>query len=530
MTPRWLKSGDSVPDQQGSEVHEPDMQWSRAPDAPNQHAALYSTLEPITSVEAPRAYEDAPEVHNPAPLPYSNLEPVAPEYDTPNKQFAPQLPVEIEPPDRSRGTAGTGRIRKKWLWIGVAIVAAVVIIAVVVGCVVGLVVKHGSKKHASSCRDTVCPQILAAAAQDSSLFVFARDQSNRIQYRAGTGSSWTTEWTSLPGGPFSSQPTAMSWAPSWMNVFTLGSGSSRNVLTLGYQDGEWNSTWVDMLEHSASSVSLCVLDNTLNDPSNASAGVMPGQLEQWVVDASSRQVVHDWWRGDVGNFAAPGAGTAWDASMGGVASSSAPALVCRGDSAETVHNLLIYDTDGALNHREYLLDGGWQDWENWGGSFVADPVVVMVGFERFDFFGIGEDKAMHHLTWINGTGASSSSMESLNGTFQSVPSAALTGLDPVRIDVVALGTDDSIKHRVLVGSSWTDDWEDLDVRGNSAPLVFNYEIVGGSPNITGIAVIGSDNELRFTSWETTTSVTSWAGLGNWTDAGGSLTTEYLEVS
>lgn len=346
-------------------------------------------------------------------------------------------------------------------------------------------------------------------------------------YRPGDGTKWTSPWTSLPGGPYAAQPAAASWEPGRLNVFTVSPAAGSTVLSMGFVNGSWNSSWEALPgPAAASAIGLCELPL---QASSSGAGV-PSRIDMWVVDAASKGIQHDYSDNSTDDFAsfAFSGGPYWDPSMDDLPSASAPALACR-NGIDPEHNLLIYSTDGgSIRHRTYAgATGSWSSWADWGGNFVGDPLIVPVGVDRFEFFGLGADKAIYHLTWTIAGGASV--LESLGGSFESVPSAVVTGLDPVRIDVVALGADDDlIKHRAYVGSSWAMDWEDLGVWGNSAPLVFNYQVAAGSPNVTGIAVVGAKNEMNYTSWPTTSSSQlSWKGLGTWAGIGGNWTTAFL---
>jgi hypothetical protein len=168
---------------------------------------------------------------------------------------------------------------------------------------------------------------------------------------------------------------------------------------------------------------------------------------------------------------------------------------------------------------QFSGETGWTPPTSRGGKFLGEPVVVEVNSERLDFFGIGEDKHMYHFTWSRGGGYTA--LEDVGGSFESVPSVAVTGSGP-RLDVVALGTNDKLQHRVLQGSKWASDWEDLGVFGNSAPLLVNMTLT--APQKVGVFVIGEEGEVNQTTWSVTPDL-SWKGLA-WKGMGGSMTTEF----
>lgn len=199
-------------------------------------------------------------------------------------------------------------------------------------------------------------------------------------------------------------------------------------------------------------------------------------------------------------------------------SQSAPGAVCR--PTDTYTDIVVYAKNNAsAMHTQWNVSiPAWTDWVSLGGKFVGDPVVVEAGADRFHFFGIGTNKAMYHFSWTLGTGFSP--MVSLGGGFESVPSAIVTGTTDHRIDVVALGTDDKLKHRALVGWGWSPDWEDLGLFANSAPLV-----VAGESGRIAMFAIGPQGELNHASWKASTDV-SWKNVSQWASIGGNFTTLY----
>jgi len=174
-----------------------------------------------------------------------------------------------------------------------------------------------------------------------------------------------------------------------------------------------------------------------------------------------------------------------------------------------------------VRHSAWSVATRWTRSANLGGKFQGEPLVLGVGNDRFDFFGIGEDKAMHHFAWTAAAGFTP--LKSLGGSFSSVPSAAVTGSD--RIDVVALGTSGTLQHRALQGLKWANDWEDLGKFGNSAPLLFNVTIKPAGIEKVGVFVVGKGGEVNHTTW-TASSDPSWKNLV-WSSLGGNATTQFL---
>jgi hypothetical protein len=113
-----------------------------------------------------------------------------------------------------------------------------------------------------------------------------------------------------------------------------------------------------------------------------------------------------------------------------------------------------------------------------------------------------------------------------------MPSAVVTGTNPLRLDVVALGLDGNFKHKTFENGRWPTDWDDLGVSGSSAPLLYKYEVkpdsgVGAPRNRTLMAAIGPDNQLQYATWDTSTKSTWKELMATWTSAGGNLTTKSM---
>lgn len=238
---------------------------------------------------------------------------------------------------------------------------------------------------------------------------------------------------------------------------------------------------------------------------------------------------HDFWEPDKGRWLSPEDSILWDETPGGnQVAGSVPAVLCRDSKVQ--HDMVLYSPSGVAKYRSYSNDtGAWGTWTDIPGAgatrFAGDPVTVAVGDDRWDFFGIDAvNNQLQHSKWTTSGGFSK--METVgNQRFQSVPSVVVTDND--RIDVVALGQDDSIKHQALVGTVWNDDWETVGEFGNSAPLVTSFKC--NQSTCMGILVVGDGGRLQFSYWATTPS-TKWKAVASrWLDLGRNLTTEYMAV-
>ncbi|KAK0644300.1 hypothetical protein B0T16DRAFT_460372 [Cercophora newfieldiana] len=420
--------------------------------------------------------------------------------------------------------------RRPWWRLKRWIIAIVVIVLIIVGAVVGAVIAtrpddnpttspasntNTNSTQRSACRDIVCPQILASAALDAwtsspTLLLFVRGIDNSIWYTSAAASSlapsWPTSqrWQSLASGsPFLSQPSALTWGNGTRaSVFALND-PNHMVRTAKFVDPSKIPEWELIGGPVSSVVSTCAVNGTRPDLWTSSGeavahnyGFGPGYDNAWNVQSQ----------------------TGWPIDLSfGVKISSRPGVLCR--SSPSVHDLVVYGEDGAVRHMQYSETAGWTPSTNRGGKFLGEPVVVEVNGERLDFFGIGEDKRMYHFTWTKDGGYTL--LEDVGGSFQSVPSVAVTGRGS-RLDVLALGANDHLQHRVLQGSRWASEWEDLGVFGNSAPLLVN--MTRTEPEKVGVFVIGAAGEVNQTTW-TASSDLSWKNL-IWKGMGGSMTTEF----
>ncbi|KAH8900440.1 hypothetical protein GQ53DRAFT_862589, partial [Thozetella sp. PMI_491] len=357
----------------------------------------------------------------------------------------------------------------------------------------------------SVCRESICPPILSGVSYgtDPSVYIFGRGQDKNMMYRKGDGETWSSNWTSL-GGPFDSQPAAMRWSNNGTDMFTIYTVSEgKNVYNMHFDGNVWGA-WNNLGEAAQSAPTVCGINRT--DVWIASAAVSGGVMHQTTHDAAN-WVHHD---------------ATWDAEPLGAPSRSNVGVSCR-QSKEAMHNLVVYSKEkGSAKHNNYN-NTKWNGWEDRGGSYIGNPTLVGVAADSFRFFGIGEDRAMHHWQWSIGQGYGPT--DNLGGQFESDAAAIASDVaGDIRVDVVSVGTDDFIKHRAMIGGSWVMDWEDLGVFANSAPTLF---AIAGSTNRVGLLVLGHSNEVNYTTW-TVSKDPSWTGL-SWSSMEGNLTSGYFQA-
>ncbi|KAK4442204.1 hypothetical protein QBC34DRAFT_456036 [Podospora aff. communis PSN243] len=408
-------------------------------------------------------------------------------------------------------------------WIVSGIIMAVLVIGAVVGAVVGVMQRSSdtgngdsaaarannttdnstaaASVNRSACRNVVCPQILAAAQASDQLMVFARGTDNNIWYNTATASGlspWpaSQKWTNLHGGPFLSQPHAVAWNFSTRISVVAVADPDHTARTQMWTpaDATWEvAGWKNLAGKMTSAVTLCAVGGE--------------RLDFWAATSDSTVIAHNFLDRFKGVYWAPDLSRDWQGSADWKAdptSKGRPAVVCRYD--DFGHDIVAYDGTGkSARYTSYSGGTAWTpifalDSGSDGAfaGFLSDPVLLAPANDRLDFFGIGADKAMYYGAWSKRGGHVP--LVNLGGSFQSVPSAVATRQGG-RVDVVALGTGDTLLHRVLIDGRWSAEWEDLGVFGNSAPLAVNLTT---SPETVSLFVLGTNNEMNQTVWQSDT--------------------------
>jgi hypothetical protein len=159
----------------------------------------------------------------------------------------------------------------------------------------------------------------------------------------------------------------------------------------------------------------------------------------------------------------------------------------------------------------------WEAWQGESSNMQGDPFAISIGSDRTDYFGIGKDGAMYHLSWTASAGYGP--VEKLGGSFESTPFALAIGNN--RVDVLAIGTDDQLKHKALIGSTWSSNWDDLGGSFNSAPVALYT-----SSGLVSVFGIGHDGSVFHGTWAVGSGAT-WTSGNNWTADGGVMSTSWF---
>lgn len=360
---------------------------------------------------------------------------------------------------------------------------------------------------ATICSGSICPQVLSVASFEGNLHLFARTSDDHIETRVWDGKSWGIGWEDLGQamdgnirveigddsdtsevGKFISQPTAIAWEVDGvprLSVFAV-SAPDNTVWSL-HREKVWNFFWEDKGSGASSQPVVCKVDQD--------------RIDLWATGTDSHNIVHSsWLTGDKEFWSVwHGEGKFRDTKAG--QASSAPGVVCRDDS--TPYDLVWYDRGeagvyGGLWNQYY--DGENKSWSTpqyFQNGFAGDPALF--SFEdkpnRTDFYGVGNNEVYH----FSRESDEYSDLENLEGSIASSPSVVSPSEGVY--DLVALGTDGKLKHKRYDDSTWSTEWDDLGVRGMSAPLavthngsVFVFVLGEGDDGETGVMFWKSDNE------------------------------------
>ena len=309
--------------------------------------------------------------------------------------------------------------------------------------------------------------------------------------------SGTSEWESL-GGDMASQPGATSMADGRVEVVSHANNDTIQVKS--YNDGAWNQSWT-------------VIGLKTTSPP-AVVGCRGGYVElDILVRGVSFETQRQYWHSETyaGSFAPTQ--SSWEYHGGG--SASTPAWGC------SPYRLAVFGYSGT-NHPLYIKswDGRWGDWELIGGNFRGDPVIASRTDQESLTFGVAVNGTLEYYHWTPEVATAPAKLETLGGSFHTVPNVLVTG--PDRLDVVIVGTDDRLKHKALIGSDWSPEWQDLGGAFNSTPLAVS--LVPGKVTVYGLGV---DGVLLYRSYVIKEAVHKWVeATKDWFTAEGPLTLDY----
>lgn len=365
--------------------------------------------------------------------------------------------------------------RRKRTWL-IAVIALIIIIGLAVGLGVGLAPSsdsntadksnNESSSKANVC-DGPCPQTLSTAVFDDKLHIFARTASNRITYKFMNESKWDEEWTDLgkPDGTIISQPTAVAWEMEGvprLDIFVVSS-YEKTVYGRHLANDSW-SDWRSFGPNAGSQPVLC-------QPYD-------GRIDLWSTDAKNNDISHNWWMVPVDPPKDKKSNPKWYTDKGSWqlarlgSAASAPGVVCRESSI--IHDVAYYDKEeGHVWHHQWHKKKGWLNKQSFKGAFVGDPTLVTFpdAPERVDFFGLQDDDKLYHYSWTTDDGFSS--LYDIGGSIASVPT--VISLNKGTYEMLALDTNGTVMYQHYDGSEFADEWKDLGVKAQAAPLATRYD-------------------------------------------------------
>jgi len=266
------------------------------------------------------------------------------------------------------------------------------------------------------------------------------------------GVSWLGDWTRI-GGQFQSQPESVIWGlATRINVLGIAS-TGGTVASKALRDGAWEPEWRSVEAIGTSRVSACYVRWDNGDHVDIFVRG-PGSSTKSMMSTALRGEGDPNWSTESGKFYDD-----WGTWSKGGNLGSEISIVCR--KSDLAQDMVMYQAGTrSVAHMQWVNGIGLTGWKDLGGDFAGAPVLVALSSSpRVDFFGTGRDRRVYHFSWAQG--ANYSALESIGGDFESVPAVVVTSSS--RLDLLAVGTDDKLKHRAYIGGKWANDWEDLGV-------------------------------------------------------------------
>ncbi|KAK0739513.1 hypothetical protein B0T21DRAFT_285148 [Apiosordaria backusii] len=347
----------------------------------------------------------------------------------------------------------------------------------------------------SICQGNICPSVLSVAqyASPPTAFLFGLGQDNAVWYRATNGEKWLSDWESL-GGDMISQPSAASLDNNMVDVFVYARNNT--IQTKRYYNGKWNDTWSE-------------LGKAITSPPYA---VACGDQQMDVVIRGTSGGLHR-------IYYKPYAGwSGWENHGGGL--SSYPVVGC-GPGPWRLAVLGYRGTAQPLFTSTWL--GAWTGWVEAGGNFRGQLAIASRTTEESLVFGITVNRTMEYYNWTKTGDDETNKLIDLGGSFQSTPVVFVAGAD--RLDVLAVGRDDRLKHRALIGQTWAEEWQDLGGAFNSTPAVVS--VVPGKVSVYGLGV---DGALFHGTWKVQAREFEWKDGPDWLADGGELSLTGMKFS
>ena len=212
---------------------------------------------------------------------------------------------------------------------------------------------------------------------------------------------------------------------------------------------------------------------------------------------TDNQMYHKYWDGSAWHPSQTG----WEALGGEFV--SPPAISGFEAPAPFGPIVLGVGTDNQMQYK-YFDGAAWHPsqtgWNSLGGLFVSPPAVAGLDIAnlKFNVFGLGANNSMLHRYW-DGTSWQPANWEPLGGLFASEPAAAGMTSD-IQLDVVGLAPNNQMFHKgyVVSSDSWvppSTDWEPISANFGvfvSVPAIVES---GVTLNRIDVFALGADNSM-----------------------------------
>ncbi len=283
-------------------------------------------------------------------------------------------------------------------------------------------------------------------------------------------------WQSI-GGQIVGAPAVASWGPNRLDVFGRGTD---NHLWWNYWDGNQWSGWQDLGGDLASSPAAVSWKEGRIDV--FVYGILDGHL--WHRFYTSTQGWSEGWE-DLGAFLTS---TGHGLELG-VASWKPFRLDVFSNGNHIEGDRTSTDVRaGPLWHTYW--EYGWGPWDNWGGEIISGPSAVSWGPNRIDIVAIGKDGRVWHRVW---DGKSLPWVRLSEKVINGAP--AISSWGPGRLDVFGRGTDNALWHAYGDGVGWSS-WESLGGNITSSPAAVSW-----GPGRIDIFARGGDGAVWQIWWQ-----------------------------
>jgi hypothetical protein len=265
------------------------------------------------------------------------------------------------------------------------------------------------------------PGVTTISRTDGNLDVFAKDANGSFKHKHWNGSTWSA-WINL-GGEFLSNPSAVNWGSSRLDVFGIGMNGTLWQRT-------WTATngWYPWVDTGGGRVQWT--------PAVTSRGF--GSIDAFAVN-DDEQVMHR-------NFNTTTGWSQW-VNLGGTASAPPAATALGADRL----NVLVRDASGTLATKMWTASSGWYNWVDRQIAIFGGPSVSHRTDAAMDVFvRHPQERTLMHVFSGDG-GATYRAPVNLDGTLRAAPASVSWAAN--RIDVFVRGANGHLYQRIWTATN-----------------------------------------------------------------------------